>query len=154
MFNDWILSTNSPKSERRFSALVYRDGPRRGGIVRRQYELWRSAQDPPLPLRCDNPVCEFYTAPLLWNDNELSLILDHRNGVNTDNRPRNLRLLCPNCESQLSETRGGANRGRVKKSGGGFAIVDKTGAHSYYLPAESGWLVLEESDGSLASDPE
>ena len=35
-----------------------------------------------------------------WNDKPLTLILDHRNGVNNDNRRRNLRLLCPNCNSQ------------------------------------------------------
>jgi Zn finger protein HypA/HybF involved in hydrogenase expression len=35
-----------------------------------------------------------------WNDKPLSLELDHINGINTDNRLTNLRLLCPNCHSQ------------------------------------------------------
>jgi hypothetical protein len=89
-----------PRRSDRFDALVYRDGKRRGSIVRRQYELWRSEQKPPLPLRCDNPECRFHTEPLVWNGKKLKLILDHHNGNNTDNRQKNLRLLCPNCDSQ------------------------------------------------------
>ena len=35
-----------------------------------------------------------------WNGYPISLQLDHINGVNTDNRLKNLRILCPNCHSQ------------------------------------------------------
>lgn len=35
-----------------------------------------------------------------WNKNKLVLILDHINGINNDNRLKNLRFLCPNCNSQ------------------------------------------------------
>ena len=35
-----------------------------------------------------------------WNGDKLVLQLDHINGINTDNRIGNLRLLCPNCHSQ------------------------------------------------------
>ena len=35
-----------------------------------------------------------------WMGSKLTLHLDHINGVNTDNRIENLRLLCPNCHSQ------------------------------------------------------
>lgn len=38
-----------------------------------------------------------------WNNKKLSLVLDHINGVNNDNRLENLRFLCPNCNS-LQET--------------------------------------------------
>lgn len=37
----------------------------------------------------------------IWRDKRLVLILDHINGVHTDNRLVNLRLVCPNCDSQL-----------------------------------------------------
>lgn len=35
-----------------------------------------------------------------WQGNPLSLQLDHENGINTDQRLKNLRWLCPNCHSQ------------------------------------------------------
>jgi len=44
----------------------------------------------------------------IWNGNLLSLILDHKNGVNNDHRLENLRWLCPNCNSQ-TETYCGRN---------------------------------------------
>ena len=37
-----------------------------------------------------------------WNDKPLTLVLDHYNGINNDNRLDNLRLLCPNCNSQTA----------------------------------------------------
>lgn len=37
-----------------------------------------------------------------WNSKEISLQLEHINGVNNDNRVENLTLLCPNCHSQTS----------------------------------------------------
>jgi len=43
-----------------------------------------------------------------WNGKELTLQLDHINGVNDDHRLDNLRLLCPNCHSQ-TPTFGGGN---------------------------------------------
>ena len=36
-----------------------------------------------------------------WNKEKLSLVLDHINGINNDNKLENLRWVCPNCNSQL-----------------------------------------------------
>ena len=35
-----------------------------------------------------------------WNKRKLTLQLDHINGISSDCRIKNLRLLCPNCHSQ------------------------------------------------------
>lgn len=35
-----------------------------------------------------------------WNNEPLTLVLDHINGINNDHRLENLRFLCPNCNSQ------------------------------------------------------
>jgi hypothetical protein len=72
----------------------------------------------------------------VWNGKSIRLVLDHANGVKGDNRPTNLRLLCPNCNSQQS-THAGANKGRVIESSGGFARVEKDGKKHYTLPAEA-----------------
>ena len=119
--------------------LEYRDGKRRSGTtVRAVYMRWRSEQTPPWPDRCDNERCQFHTGPLVWLRKPLKTILEHRNGVNTDNEPQNLRLLCPNCDSQNTETRGGANKGRVTKSAGGFAIARTNGLQDHTLRAKGG----------------
>jgi 5-methylcytosine-specific restriction endonuclease McrA len=42
----------------------------------------------------------------VWNENPISLQLDHINGINNDNRLENLRFLCPNCHSQTDNYAG------------------------------------------------
>lgn len=41
-----------------------------------------------------------------WCGQKLSLQLDHKNGINNDNRLKNLRFLCPNCHSQTDSFSG------------------------------------------------
>lgn len=52
-----------------------------------------------------------------WNNNSITLIVDHINGDASNNLPSNLRLLCPNCNSQ-TPTFGGRNKGNGRKSRG------------------------------------
>lgn len=47
------------------------------------------------PYKC--AICGIDT----WNNQPLTLRLDHINGHNHDNRLQNLRWVCPNCDSQL-----------------------------------------------------
>jgi predicted RNA-binding Zn-ribbon protein involved in translation (DUF1610 family) len=49
-----------------------------------------------------------------WNGNKISLILDHINGVNNDNRLDNLRFVCPNCNATL-DTHCKGSKGLISK---------------------------------------
>jgi len=49
-----------------------------------------------------------------WNGEKLILILDHANGVNNDNRLKNLRFVCPNCNAQL-DTHCKGSKGLIPK---------------------------------------
>ena len=102
------------------------------GTIRRHYLAWRLQQH--IPERCDDPRCRYHNDPLTWNRSPLPLILDHISGNTKDNTPQNLRLLCPNCESQL-ETRGGHNVGRIhNEPAGGYQVKHRNGrvdAHAF-----------------------
>lgn len=57
------------------------------------------------------PRCELCGWETLAPDGRLPLELDHVNGVRTDHRLENLRILCPNCHS-LQPTHRGLNIGK------------------------------------------
>jgi hypothetical protein len=54
--------------------------------------------------------CEICGQGELWRGFRMALILDHVNGVATDNRLENLRIVCPNCAATL-DTHLGATSG-------------------------------------------
>ncbi|MDQ2635265.1 MAG: HNH endonuclease, partial [Actinomycetota bacterium] len=55
--------------------------------------------------------CAICNGSATWQDLPLTLILDHIDGDPTNNRRENLRLVCPNCDSQLP-TYKSRNRGK------------------------------------------
>lgn len=60
-----------------------------------------------------NRECELCGQGEEWNGMSISLILDHINGINNDNRIENLRIVCPNCNAGL-ETHGGKNMNKYE----------------------------------------
>lgn len=49
-------------------------------------------------------ICSICGQEPIWQGKELTLILDHINGSNHDDRLENLRWVCPNCNQQLDTT--------------------------------------------------
>lgn len=60
-------------------------------------EWYKKEQD--IPYQCS--ICG---QPPIWQSKPLTLILDHINGINNDDRLENLRWVCPNCNMQLPTT--------------------------------------------------
>ena len=62
----------------------------------RHHVKHRIIKDNLIPHQCN--VCGI--GPV-WMGKPMPLILDHRNGVNNDDRLHNLRFVCSNCDTQL-----------------------------------------------------
>ena len=44
--------------------------------------------------------CDICGLENIWNNKKIIMVLDHKNGIRNDHRLENLRMLCPNCNSQ------------------------------------------------------
>ena len=58
--------------------------------------------------------CQICGIPNTWNGKELKFILDHIDGNADNNIESNLRLICPNCDSQL-DTYKSKNKNSARK---------------------------------------
>lgn len=59
--------------------------------------------------------CELCGQDENWKGNKIILILDHINGINTDNRLENLRFVCPNCDTTLPTFKGKNSKSNKEK---------------------------------------
>lgn len=87
-----------------------------GNILRRS-DLFGALQTPVIRnfiLNRQNNVCAICLNPFIWYNKPLRPILDHIDGNGFNNEPKNLRLICPNCNDQLI-TSSKKNNGRLNR---------------------------------------
>ena len=72
----------------------------------------------------ENKCAECGQGPI-WNGKPLTLQLEHKNGINNDNRLNNLCFLCPCCHSQTA-TFAGRNSSIIKRIKNGADSQDRT----------------------------
>lgn len=65
-------------------------------------------------LHNQNNKCSICGIESIWNGKKLNFILDHIDGDAANNNKTNLRLICPNCDSQL-DTYKSKNRNSARK---------------------------------------
>ena len=65
-------------------------------------------------LKEQNNCCSLCGIKNEWNNKPIVFVLDHINGDASNNKRENLRLICPNCDSQL-ETYKSKNKNSARK---------------------------------------
>lgn len=95
-------NTNSTKGKNTSEYLIENCNYSRTNLKRRLYkeELLK-------------PICCICGQDENWNGIKISLILDHINGIHNDNRIKNLRIVCPNCNAGLDTFAGRNNKKKM-----------------------------------------
>ncbi len=95
----WSLAAITNKATPLTEILVEDSHYNRANLKRRLYDVGLKHRQ-----------CEMCGQGEEWRGQAMSLILDHINGVPTDNRLENLRIVCPNCAATLDTHCGRKNR--------------------------------------------
>jgi hypothetical protein len=101
---NWVL--RGPRPRRTIpldQVLVEHSHYNRGNLKRRLYETGLKQRQ-----------CELGGQGETWRGRGMALILDHINGMATDNRLENLRIVCPNCAATLDTHCGRKSRIEVE----------------------------------------
>lgn len=89
-------------------------------------------------------ICSICGQKPEWQGKSLTLILDHINGDNKDDRLENLRWVCPNCNQQL-DTTGAKNRKNKKSKNHCHRCGKEITKGSYYCSKCSSKIRSQES---------
>jgi predicted RNA-binding Zn-ribbon protein involved in translation (DUF1610 family) len=101
---NWVLrGSRTRKTIPLHEILVENSHYHRGNLKRRLYDAGLKQHQ-----------CELCGQGEIWRGRAMALILDHVNGVPTDNRLENLRIVCPNCAATFDTHCGRKNRLEVE----------------------------------------
>lgn len=102
-FNTSHFQKSLPTTKLSFNQIFIENSAVSQSVLRRHYKKGQYTEY----------KCSICNQEPFWNGKELTLILDHINGINNDDRLENLRWVCPNCNQQL-DTTGSKNPARRK----------------------------------------